>query len=57
MLVCSKCKGVSVQVLAWVDANKGVYISEAINTIEDKWCADCEEHVNFEEVEDEDLKD
>lgn len=55
MLVCSKCKGVSVQVLAWVDANKGVYISEAINTIEDKWCADCEEHVNFEEVEDEEL--
>ena len=57
MLVCSKCKGTQVQSLVWADANNGIYISDGPEGSENQWCAECEEHVTFEEVEDEDLKD
>lgn len=55
MLVCSKCGGTNVQVLAWVDANTNEYISEAEPI--DTWCEDCDIHIKLkEETNKEELK-
>ena len=57
MLVCSQCKVTQLQSLVWADANNGIYISDEPEGSENQWCAECEEHVTFEEVEVEDLKE
>lgn len=46
MLVCSKCKGKNVQIIAWVDANTNEYKEEYLS--DDAWCDDCLEHVKLE---------
>lgn len=54
MLVCSKCGGKNIQVLAWIDANTNEYISDYTDgDINDNWCDDCGTNVKFEEKVDE----
>lgn len=48
ILVCNKCGGDNIQILAWVDANTNRYVSEYGLTNDDRWCNDCEEHVRFD---------
>lgn len=52
MLVCSQCKGTQVQALVLADANNGIFISDGPEGSENQWCAECEEHVTFETIED-----
>lgn len=47
MLVCEKCGGSNIQILAWVDANTNEYKEEHINDINSKWCENCKEHINL----------
>ena len=47
MLVCSKCGGSNIQLLAWIDANTNEYRNEGTNEYEDKWCEDCSSHTFF----------
>ena len=49
MLVCDECGGTNIQVLAWVNANTNEYISESCNDENDRWCEDCNTHVDFKE--------
>ena len=51
MLVCEQCGGKNIEIRAWVDANLSLYHSEGCNEWNDRWCSDCEEHVNFIEEE------
>jgi len=48
MLICSKCKGANIQVLAWVDANTNEYKGEGSNETQDHWCDYCKENLRFE---------
>ena len=50
MLVCSECKGKNITVLVWVDANTNEYKYEATSCIEDSFCEDCQDHVEFKEI-------
>lgn len=55
---CAKCGGISIQVLAWVDPDTGIYIADSGgNGIAKNWCSDCEEHVDFIKVDETDEKD
>ena len=47
MLRCEKCGSINIQEMAWVDANTHEYIEEGLNGEYDRWCVDCEEHINF----------
>ena len=51
--ICSKCKGSNIEVKAWIDANDQTVLDDT-GDIEDTWCRDCEENVEFELIEDED---
>lgn len=48
MLICKKCKGINVQVKAWVDANTLKY-KDICNEgdKEDNWCEDCLDHIEL----------
>jgi len=46
-LVCATCKGSNIQVLAWIDVNSSEYKSEGPGEWNDRWCSDCNKHVNF----------
>jgi len=50
MLVCSECKKKNITVLVWVDANTNEYKDEGLNCIEDNFCEDCQDHVEFKEI-------
>lgn len=51
-LVCEKCGGKNIQVLAWVDANTHKYKGEGpcIDT-DSNWCEDCKAHVYITDEE------
>lgn len=53
--ICSKCKGTNIENKAWVDPNDDTVLDSCSDgESEDNWCRDCEEHVEFELIEDED---
>ncbi len=56
ILVCEKCGGTEIQILAWVDANTNEYKEDNGFIINDdnRWCEVCSEHVGFNLVEVED---
>ena len=49
-LVCSECKGNNIQIKTWVDANTKKCTTDDGDEIDDNWCEDCEEHVDFDTV-------
>jgi len=52
MLVCEKCKGTNIERKVWADANSDEVLDAVSDgdEIEDNWCRDCEEHVFFNDV-------
>jgi hypothetical protein len=59
MYVCSKCGGTNVQLVAWVDPNTNEVFDDygSWNSIDTKFCADCDENVALIEKEDESGED
>lgn len=56
-LVCKSCGGMNIQCRAWVDPNSDDILDSCSDGyIEDNWCNDCENHVNFEIIELDDNK-
>lgn len=49
MFVCKICKSKNIEELAWIDPNTHKYSSESLGETQDRWCKDCEEHVEFVE--------
>lgn len=47
LCVCSVCKGVNIQITAWVDANTGADCGGDSPT-EQVWCEDCDEETGIE---------
>ena len=47
MLICSKCGGKNVSILAWVDANTNEYTCDGPEGVDHKWCDDCQDHCSF----------
>jgi hypothetical protein len=48
ILVCEKCGSAdSIQLKVWQYVNSGEFAADCIGEIEDRWCEDCEEHVDF----------
>jgi len=50
--ICKKCGGQNVEYKAWVNANTGEIISDAMYD-DDTWCCDCGSHegIEFKEIE------
>ena len=48
MWKCAKCHGKNIEVKAWIDANNDTVL-DSVEPLEvnDRWCRDCEEHVEF----------
>ena len=52
MLRCSKCKGKNIEQKAWVDPNDDTVLDRCSDQdIEDNWCRDCGEHVEFDDID------
>ena len=47
MKVCKICKGTNIEELSWIDPNTHKYSSAGAEETQDRWCKDCEEHVEF----------
>ena len=48
MLVCAICNSTRIEQKAWVDPNDDTVLDSCSDgEIEDNWCRDCEEHVEF----------
>ena len=55
-LVCAECGGDNIEHKCWVDVNSDLVLDNCSDVdIEDNWCRDCEMHVNFKMIENEDL--
>jgi hypothetical protein len=52
--ICNKCKGTNIETKVWVDPNDDTILDSCGEEYEDNWCRDCEEHTEFELIEDED---
>lgn len=52
--ICSICKGTNIETLVWIDANDETILDSSGDGSDDNWCRDCNEHVDFDLVEDED---
>lgn len=52
-LQCAKCKGLNIQVMAWVDANTNEYKSDHDG---EYWCDDCLRTVRFQDITEEKYK-
>lgn len=53
-LVCSICGGINIEQKVWADPNDDIVLDSCSDgDIEDNWCRDCEEHVNFDIIENE----
>lgn len=51
-LVCENCGGTNIMCKAWVDPNSDNVIDSCSDEdIEDNWCDDCENNVNFKLIE------
>lgn len=50
MFKCSECGGINIQILAWIDPNTNEYKADGPGEDQDRWCEDCEEHVSFDWV-------
>ena len=48
IFVCSECGSENIMERDWVNPNTGIGLGEAANEIEDRWCNDCDRHVDFE---------
>lgn len=55
MLVCKNCGGKNIETKVWADANDSTVLDCCTNGLEndpeDNWCRDCEEHVEFDIIE------
>jgi len=54
MIVCNQCGGTNIETRAWVDPNDNSFISICADgemDIDDNWCRDCEDHVEFKTKE------
>ena len=48
ILVCCECgSSESIQIKVWNYVNSNEYAGECTDDSNDRWCEDCEEHVNF----------
>ena len=55
--ICDKCKGTNIETKAWIDPNDGTVLDTVSDgESDDNWCRDCEEHVSFNLIMDEEDK-
>ena len=47
-LVCEKCGSAdSIQIKVWQYVNSGEFAADCLDERQDRWCEDCEDHVDF----------
>jgi len=52
ILVCEDCGSTDIEQKAWVDANTNEFSGDAGDSRQERWCNDCQDHVDFCNQED-----